>query len=337
MSATTADPPAAEPAPAPLVRGFGWAMLGLMAAFLLSTVLTFWFGFPGIGALWGWDSGGGGPLMWLQAALYVVLPLAGIVHVLRSSDTFLREDAQRISDINIFLVRAAFWIVFLVGIADAVVSFLRVEGFLPALFGDQMALALGRSDFRGKWVHVPAMLLGIVFALRTRRSSLGFIWLSLLVVIAELLIVFSRFIFSYEQSFMGDLVRFWYAALFLFASAYTLLEDGHGRVDVFYAGFRRRAQGRVNAIGSVLFGMTLCWTILLVGMWSRSSVIIGPILVFETTQTGFGMYIKYLMAGFLGVFAVTMMIQFVAQLFEAVADTRGEPGGHEDEHAGPVA
>lgn len=38
---------------------------------------------------------------------------------------------------------------------------------------------------------------------------------------------------------MADLVRFWYAALFLFASAYTLLEEGHVRVDVFYAGFRR--------------------------------------------------------------------------------------------------
>jgi len=39
------------------------------------------------------------------------------------------------------------------------------------------------------------------------------------------MIVISRFIFSYEQAFMADLVRFWYGALFLFASAYTLLED----------------------------------------------------------------------------------------------------------------
>ena len=34
---------------------------------------------------------------------------------------------------------------------------------------------------------------------------------------------------------MGDLVRYWYAALFLFASAYTLYQNGHVRVDVFYA------------------------------------------------------------------------------------------------------
>jgi len=75
--------------------------------------------------------------------------------------------------------------------------------------------------------------------------------------------------------------------------------------------------------------MSLCWTILIVGFGSSSSIIVGPILVFEVTQSGFGMYVKYFMAGFLGVFAVTMMLQFVAQFFEAIADKRGEPGARE--------
>ena len=64
-------------------------------------------------------------------------------------------------------------------------------------------------------------------------------------------IVISRFIFSYEQSFMGDLVRYWYAALFLFASAYTLYEDGHVRVDVFYASMKNKTKSFINAFGSI--------------------------------------------------------------------------------------
>ena len=31
---------------------------------------------------------------------------------------------------------------------------------------------------------------------------------------------------------MSDLVRFWYGSLFLFGSYYTLIKDGHVRVDV---------------------------------------------------------------------------------------------------------
>jgi TRAP-type mannitol/chloroaromatic compound transport system permease small subunit len=247
----------------------------------------------------------------------------------------LRADAKAVSDANAFLIRAAFWVVLLVGLADAFISFLRVEGFLPALFGNEMMLNLGRSQYRGLYVHMPVALVGIVIAVFNR--SLGFMWLALLVVGAELLIVFSRFILSYEQAFMSDLVRFWYAALFLFASAYTLLEDGHVRVDVLYAGFSRRTQGKVNAIGSILLGISLCWTVLLIGMWSKSSVITAPILVYETTQTGFGMYVKYFMAGFIGVFAVTMMLQFVSMLFSSAADARNDPGGAPDHHTSHIA
>ncbi len=334
-AAPQAAPAAARVAPAPTTRIFGWFMLAAMAAFLINTYLTFFIGLPGTGSLLGWQSyGDPDAWMWLQVAIYLALPGAICLYVLRTPDRSLRADAKAISDANAFIIRAAFWVVLLVGLADAVVSFLRVEGLLPGLFGNELALDLGRSQFRGRWIHLPIAALGIAIAARSR--ALGFVWLSLLVVGAELLIVFSRFIFSYEQAFMSDLVRFWYAALFLFASAYTLLQDAHVRVDVLYAGFGRRTQGRVNTVGSIVLGMTLCWTVLLVGMWGKSSVINAPLLVYETTQTGFGMYVKYFMAGFLGLFAVTMMIQFVASLFEAVADMRSEPG-HEDHAAGIIA
>ena len=324
-----------EGVPAPLVRIFGWANLALMAAFLINTYLTFFIGLPGTASLLGWQSHGEpNAWMWLQVAIYLALPGGACWHVLRTPGRSLRADAKAISDANAFIIRAAFWVVLLVGLADAAVSFLRVEGLLPGLFGDELALDLGRSQFRGRWVHLPIAAIGIFIATRTR--ALGFVWLSLLVVGAELLIVFSRFVFSYEQAFMSDLVRFWYAALFLFASAYTLLEGGHVRVDVLYAGFGRRTQGRIDSVGSIVLGMTMCWTILLVGMWGKASVINGPLLIYETTQTGFGMYVKYFMAGFLGLYAVTMMIQFVSSLFEAVADMRSEPG-HEDHAAGIIA
>jgi TRAP-type mannitol/chloroaromatic compound transport system permease small subunit len=322
---------AVQAAPAPVVRIFGWLVLAMMAAFLINAYLTFWIGLPGAGSLFGWRSNGDpNAWMWLQVTIYVALPVATSLRVLRTPDCSLREDAKLISDFNAFIIRAAFWVVLLVGLADAVVSFLRVEGLLPGLFGKELALDLGKSVFRGHWVHLPIAAVGILIGCFTR--SLGFIWLALLVVGAELLIVFSRFIFSYEQAFMGDLVRFWYASLFLFASAYTLLEDGHVRVDVLYAGFRQRTKGRVNAVGSILLGITLCWTILLIGMWGKANIIVSPILVYETTQTGFGMYVKYFMAGFLAVFAVTMMIQFVSSLFDSVADARNEPG-HQDHEA----
>jgi len=306
---------------------FGWSMLAVLFAYIASTLLTIAGGWPGIGSLLGGEFS---LLSLVQLLLYVGSVTFAIVLVRRHRATTLRGDSERISSINTYLVRAAFFGVLLVGIGDMAVSFLRVEELLEGIVGEQLTRDLGRSNYRGIYFHVPLILLGFVIAAFTR--TLGFIWLSLLIVAAELLIVITRFIFSYEQAFMGDLVRFWYAALFLFASAYTLKEEGHVRVDVFYANFSNRSRGFINAIGSVFLGMSLCWTILVVGLGSRSSIIYAPIRSFETSQSGYGMYVKYLMAGFLGLFAVTMLIQFVSYLLSAVADIVDEPGhvDHED-------
>lgn len=315
-----------------IVRCFGWAMFSLMMAYLINVVLTFWVGLPGVGQIFGWDSNNDGSTTAsaMQLALYVAAGLASVFYVVKTTTRELKSDAELLSNINAGFIRAAFWIVFLVGIADAAISFLRVEGLLEMVVGADLATDLGRSEYRGLHVHVPIVVLGIIIATFTR--TLGFMWLALLVVLAELIIVFSRFVFSYEQAFMADLVRFWYGALFLFASAYTLLDDGHVRVDLFYASMRRQAKGKVNGWGAILLGIPLCWTILWVGMWSKSSVIVTPILVFEVTQSGFGMYVKYFMAGFLGVFAISMMIQFISQLFTAFDDQNSTEIDTETDH-----
>lgn len=309
-----------------LIRLFGWTMLAVLAAFVLNNYVTYWLDYPGVAPLFGGTANGApdAAKSALQLAVYGVLAVLAFAYVLRRRDAPMRLEAARATAINAFLIRGAFFAVLIVGVVDTAISFLRVEDMLQAVVGADMATSLGRSQFRGPYVHMP--LIALSFALAAVTRTLGFTWLALLVVVAELLIVIGRFVFSYEQAFMADLVRFWYAALFLFASAHTLWEEGHVRVDVFYAGFAERTKGYVNSVGAILLGMTLCWTILIIGMGGKQAIINAPILVYETTQAGFGLYVKYLMAGFLGVFATSMLIQFVACMFDAVANIREEPG-----------
>jgi TRAP-type mannitol/chloroaromatic compound transport system permease small subunit len=261
----------------------------------------------------------------VQLAFYPLVLAAIVYFVWREGERPLRADAAIMSKSVRFIIRWAFFSVLLVGLGDIIVSFMRIEGMLPGLVGEETASAWGFNDNRAPMLHLP--LIGISLLLAMVLPTLGFHWLAVLVVLSELLIVLTRFIFSYEQAFQGDLVRFWYGALFLFASAYTLTEDGHVRVDVFYAGLRRRTQGKINAFGCVVMGILFCWVILYFGMASRSAVITAPLISLEVTQAGFGLYVKYLMAAFLGIFAVTMMIQFCAYLLESIADARGDSGG----------
>jgi hypothetical protein len=62
-------------------------------------------------------------------------------------------------------------------------------------------------------------------------------------------------------------------------------------------------------------------------MWGKTSSINSPIYSFEVSQSGYGLYVKYLMVGFLAIYAVSMIVQFSSYLLDRVADLCQEPGG----------
>ncbi len=297
-------------------------MIVVLFLFLIDNTLIYWFEWPGtrdflshlglfgaegsVRELTGSDVIRG----WIQFIFSLVAILAILSLVIKTPARKLNDDAELYSRISGFIVRAAFWSVFLVGLVDMLISFLRIEGLLNAVVGEHLTIQLGRPIFRGSYIHFPLILVSIAIASFTR--TLGFIWFALLIVAAEFLIVITRFVFSYEQAFMGDLVRFWYAGLFLFASAYTLVKDGHVRVDVLYTNFSNRGKALSNTLGSLFLGLPLCWNILIQGMSGKGSIINSPLLSFEISQSGFGMYTKYLMAAYLIIFAISMAIQFVS-------------------------
>jgi len=320
-----------------LLRVLAGASVAALFLFLLNSYFTFWLDWPGVPGFladrqWlGLEplrtplEGTAVALGWIQFLLYPAALAVVIAYVWVTPGISLRTESRRLTALADYIIRAAFFAVLLIGLADWIISAFRVEDALNAVVGEWLAGELSRPTFRGVYIHYPLLALSFVLALFSR--TLGFPWLALLIVVAEIQIVLSRFVFSYEQAYMGDLVRFWYASLFLFASSYALTHEGHVRVDVFYARFSRWKKARTNAVGSVLLGLPLCWVILTTGLWDTGSTLISPLRNYEISQAGFGMFVKYLMAGFLIIFAVSMAIQFTSYFLSACADLRHEPGG----------
>ena len=307
-----------------LLRSLAFTVVYATVIFVLNNFLNFWALWPGaVNTLLGeLPTGHSQSLGWLQVLSYIAAPILAMLHVSKLQSESYQDLSNRVSNWAATTIKAAFWMVLLVGMADMLISFLRIESLLAPLVGEAITTELGKPQFRGTYVHLPLMLLACVIAVRSK--GLGFIWLALMVVVAEFLIVITRFVFSYEQAFMGDLVRFWYAALFLFASANTLLLEGHIRVDVAYTHFKARTKAWVNILGVSLLGLPLCFTILTLGMWDRTSSINSPLLSVEVSQSGYGMYVKYIMVGFLAIFAFSMIIQFSSYLLKHFGVLRGE-------------
>ena len=306
-----------------LIRIFSYSILAITFVFLLNNVLTVWFEWPGVKKLFshyeifGFKKlnkpleGGLITSAYIQLFLYFASILLAAFYVLKSFKQTLETDAKILSNITAYIIRSSFWAVFIVGLADFLISFMVVEKLVEPIFGEAIKIKLIIPSFRITFIHFPLIILSFVIGYFTR--SVGFIWLGVLVVGSEFAIVLSRFIFEYEQAFQGDLVRFWYSALYLFASAYALIHEGHVIVDVLYTGFSERKKAWTNSIGSLLLGIPLCLIILFLGMGGKASIINGPVISFEITQQGSnGLYLLYLMAVYLAVFAVSMLIQFTS-------------------------
>ncbi len=305
-------------------------LVTILMLYLISRYFIYWHDWPTLSTVMHWLTGAETDIKDTQKTnglilliTYIMTFIAVAFITLKTPKTSLLSDADRFKRWAYYLIRVAFWSVFLIGIADTVISFLRVEDLLAPLVGQDINDVLGLATKRGFYVHYPLIVLSMIIAWFSR--SLGFMWLAFLVVLAEFTIVITRFVFSYEQAFMGDLVRFWYAALFLFASSYTLIEGGHVRVDVLYTRMKDRNRAWVNALGSLFLGLPVCWAILHYGVGTRQSSLIAPIINFEVSQSGYGLYVKYLMGGYLIIYAVSMALTFISYSLSSFAYLYHEP------------
>jgi len=57
---------------------------------------------------------------------------------------------------------------------------------------------------------------------------------------------------------MQELEWHWFSVLFLLGLGYTLRENGHVRVDIFYDNFSRRTQAIINIAGTFIFNLPFC-------------------------------------------------------------------------------
>ena len=306
-----------------IIRIFSYSLLAMTFVFLVNNVLTVWFDWPGIKQLFAHYGIFGfrklsKPLeasilttAYIQLFFYFASILLAIFYVIKSIKQTLKTDAEILTKFTTYIIRSSFWAVLIVGLADLLISFMVVEKLVGPILGETLRVKLVIPAFRITFVHFPLILISFIIGYFTR--SVGFIWLAVLVVASEFFIVVSRFIFEYEQAFQGDLVRFWYSALYLFASAYALMHEGHVRVDVLYTGFSERKKAWTNSMGSLFLGIPLCLIVLFLGMGGKASIINGPVISFEITQQGSnGLYLLYLMAVYLAVFAVSMLTQFTS-------------------------
>ena len=107
-------------------------------------------------------------------------------------------------------------------------------------------------------------------------------WFALILVLMQFAVVLLRYVFGLGFIPMQESIVFMHAMLFLVAAGYTLLHDGHVRVDIFYSTATELNKARVNFFGVVVF----LWPICALLTWKSLIFVGASIRVWEGSPEG---------------------------------------------------
>ena len=91
-------------------------------------------------------------------------------------------------------------------------------------------------------------------------------WSILVMMLITFLVVVLRYGFGIGSIALQEAISYCHAFAFLVGAAYTLQQDDHVRVDIFYQRFSHKQKAWVNTLGTLIFLLPLCG-FLMVNSW----------------------------------------------------------------------
>lgn len=140
-------------------------------------------------------------------------------------------------------------------------------------------------------------------------------WFAIAMVLIQIGIVVLRYVFGTSFIAVGETVLYLHAALFMLGGGYTLLADGHVRVDIFYGEASERRKAWINLLGTVFLLVPTCVAIAYATwptVWNSWAILEGPISVG-------GLPASFLLKSLMPAFAILLLIQGLAMALRSVA------------------
>ena len=133
----------------------------------------------------------------------------------------------------------------------------------------------------------------------------GVAWLTLAMVIIAFTVVILRYVFSLGWVAMQESYVWLHGMVFMAGAGYTLLHNGHVRVDILYRPGSDRYRAWVDLLGSLLLLMPV---VILIVFASWDYVLVSWIKLEESREAG-GLPGLFVLKSFIWVFCVLVALQ----------------------------
>ncbi len=138
-------------------------------------------------------------------------------------------------------------------------------------------------------------------------------WLCLVVVAIQFAVVVLRYLFGIGSIWLQESIIYSHAAMFLLVAAWTLKNDGHVRVDIFYTSASPRTKAIVDLCGALLLLIPFAVAIL----WFSLPYVARSWATMEGSREASGLPLVFVLKTLIPVFAAMLILQGLAQAMRA--------------------
>ena len=142
-----------------------------------------------------------------------------------------------------------------------------------------------------------------------------FSWLTLTMVIAMAAIVVLRYVFQIGSIALQESIIYINALIFTFGGAYTLKEQGHVRVDIFYSRINEKKRAWVDLFGSLLFLVpSTCFII-----WISWDYVAVSWRIREGSAESSGLPFVYFLKAVILVIPALLLLQGISEIVKSIS------------------
>lgn len=154
-------------------------------------------------------------------------------------------------------------------------------------------------------------------------------WLILLMVLVQFAVVLARYVFGVGSLWAQESIVYMHGFLFMLTAAYTLSDDGHVRVDIFYRVVSPRARAWVNLLGAIFLLIPVASIV----TWSSWSYVGNSWRILESSMESSGLPLVFVLKTAIPVFGIMIAAQGVVMVLRSLLYLNGRgPAPELQEH-----
>jgi TRAP-type mannitol/chloroaromatic compound transport system permease small subunit len=144
-------------------------------------------------------------------------------------------------------------------------------------------------------------------------------WATLTLVLVQFAIVIINYLYSEGIIAVQESLTYMHSLVFLGAAGYTLLHNGHVRVDIFYSTMGEKGKAYINLIGTllILFPVLICIGVYALPFVGQSWQIL------EGSQETSGLHLVYILKSMILLFVGSTFIQGVSISLHSILVLKG--------------